>query len=483
MGNGRRLLLSCLVLTTLVSTTRADPNPRLKATWNEKDANIEAFSPDRRTLVSSGSDGHRLRDAQTGKALADLATKPQRLYGTVFSGDGRYLYAKVNSDRYKPVNVFDLKVWDAATGQVRAAVPYISEGINVATDDFAVSADGKTLAFLDHSDRLPMEVETGKMGIGSARYYEFTVHYNRSKGLPRVIIWEVPGWHQKARVDGGSPLVLSSDGARLITGARDSHDPTARIWDTATGRKLAEFNSGGLWMKPLVFSPDEKFLAIGTWGKQELYEVASGRRWPVAAAGNAFDAPVFSKDGRLLFPNGLPHMETSVLKSQPFCFYNLANLPPSRLELESGKKALSPDGRRYATVKGKRFARELLTVVLRELPSLRETGQLTMSGLDGAEFTPDGRWLALLTGRYDTIPAAVISIHTQEMQFVDPATARVTGMIPTRGPLWGNCNWKFSHDGKTVALSYVPENGAAQDEEPNPRERPVTVELWEIEPR
>ena len=235
-------------------------------------------------------------------------------------------------------------------------------------------------------------------------------------------------------------------------------------------------------MKPLVFSPDGRYLVIGTWRKQELYELASGRRWPVPSFGYGTEAPTFSRDGRFLFPEGLPHINPLVEHASPYYGYDLAELPPKRLELPAGELAIAPDGSRFATVQGKRFAGELLTVVLHDLPSRRKTGQLTMPGLAGAQFTPDGRWLALLTGRCETIPGLGYSSHTQEVQFVDPRTARVSCFTASRGPIWGDCHWKFSPDGKTLAFSYTTQSNDPQEQKSNPAENPITVELWEIEP-
>ena len=151
--------------------------------------------------MSSGGEGYQLRDVGTGKILAVLAAKPHPVDGAMFSPDGRFLFAKVHSDRHKPVGVFDLMVWTVATGKVFATFAYISESINVHTEDFALSGDGKTLAFVDNSERVPMKVETGKMAFDGLK--EVTIAFNVSKGLPRVKIWDVPAWKERAAVRRG----------------------------------------------------------------------------------------------------------------------------------------------------------------------------------------------------------------------------------------------------------------------------------------
>ncbi|MGZ3472397.1 MAG: hypothetical protein ACXVA6_20710, partial [Isosphaeraceae bacterium] len=83
--------------------------------------------------------------------------------------------------------------WDVATGREYATVPYVSEHIFSNTEDFALSKDGKILAFLDNSERLPMEVKTSRMVIDRQ---EIVRQHNASKGLPRVKMWEIPAWKE-----------------------------------------------------------------------------------------------------------------------------------------------------------------------------------------------------------------------------------------------------------------------------------------------
>ena len=474
MDHPRRMLPAFLVFAALVGVAQADPAPRLKASWQEKDARVEVFSPDGLTLVSSGGEGYRLRDAATGEVRKVLATASRRLLGAVFSPDGRLLFAKVWSDRHSPVWVFDLKVWDAATGRERDTFPYVSEGSSVSTEDFALSPDGKSLAFLDNSARLPMDVKTSKMVLDGR--FEVTSTGNVSKGLPRVRIWDVAGWKSRATVDGGEPMAFSPDGMILVTGSRDWHDPTARIWDTATGQPRGEFNRGAPGMWPMTFSPDGKYLAVGTLRRQELYELAGGRRWPVTCSEGRQKAPVFSPDGTLLFPSGLPHMRPSVERAGGYFCYDLATLPPRRVELRPGEMAIAPVGSRYAAVLG-------LTVSLHDLPSLREGGRIEVAGrVVGAGFSPDGRWLALLVGRHEAIPPGTESRYLLELELVDPTTARVVATIPSPGQTWGNYGWKFSPDGSTVAVRYRTGSNVSRPGDPDPSDRPMSLELWEIRP-
>jgi len=478
MHNRRRALSAFVVFMSFVGVARAEVIPRLRASWKEKDARVEVFSPDGRSLVSSGADGHRLRDTEAGDIRALLTTRPGLVDGPMFSPDGRFLLAKVATDRHDPVRVYDLKVWDAATGKEYASFPYVSDQLNVSTDHFALSGDGKTLAFLENSERLPVRVKTSKMSING--WPEITAYYNDNPDLPRVKLWDVPGRKETATLDGGSHMVFSPDGKTLISGPRDWKDPVAKVWDAETGRLRGEFDSGGPWVKPMAFSPDGKYLAIGSAKVQVLHELASGRKWSVAAQGWSSNGPAFSPDATLLFPSGPTRMHPGIEQGGEHTCYDLTTSPPSRLELGSGEMIISPAGRRYAAVLGKRGSGAPLTLAIHDLPSRRESSRLVVAGLIGADVSPDGRWLALLVGRIEAIPPGTRTRWVLEIRLYDPATARVLATIPSPGQTWGNYGWKFSPDGRYLAVDYRTGSNAFEPGEPDPTDRPMTLEIWEL---
>ncbi len=473
-----------------IAATPTQPQPRLRASWKEKDARVEVFSPDARYVVSSGGEGCRLRDTATGRVRAVLTTGPQQLHGALFSPDGRFLFAKVGSDRYKPVWTYDLKVWAIAGGELYATFPYISDGINVHTHDFAVSGDGKAFAFLDHSERLPMKVESGKIMVNRN---EYDITFNLNPGLPRVRLWDMPHWKETAILDGGSHMVFSPDGKTLITGPRDWKDPVARVWDVGTGRLRAEFDSGAPWVKPLTFSPDGKYLAIGNSKKQVLRELSSGREWSVAAPYPGNNAPRFRKDGRLLLPSGFPNVDGRLLfpngmldtavpadQGKGYACYDLATLPPRGLALEPGERVIAPDVSRYATVLSRGGMWGSASVVLHDLPSSRESGHIEIPGLIGAGFSPDGRRLALLSGRNAATTPGSETRYVLEIRLLDPTTARVLVTIPSPGETWGNYGWTFSPDGRYLAIHHRTGSNISRPGDAEPNERPMNLDIWEI---
>jgi hypothetical protein len=106
-----------------------------------------------------------------------------------------------------------------------------------------------------------------------------------------------------------------------------------------------------------------------------------------------------------------------------------------------------------------------------------------MAGLSGAGFSPDGRWLALLAGRHLAVPPVAETRWVWEIRLVDPATARPLATIPSPGQSWGNHGWKFSPDGKSLAVSYRTGSNEFRPGEPDPSDRPMTLEIWELLPR
>jgi len=469
-----------LILTTLIGVTRADATPRLRASWTEKDARVVVFSPDGRSLVSSGGEGHQLRDAETGRVRAVLSEPRVQFNGPVFSPDSRILYAEVGSDEFKPVGVQDLIVWDVATGQRRGSFAHVTEAV-LDGGHFALSHDGGKLAFLDNSERRPMQVKTSKTDFDGQT---FDVTFNVNAGLPRVRIWDVTRWEQTAQVDGGPPLAFSPDGKTLVTGDRDWRAPVGKVWETSTGRLRSELKhrSPGIW--PIAISHDGRFAASGEFGDKSVWELADGRRWTVGTKGTGLHSrgPVFSPDGKLLFPNGLPRIDPQIGQGEEYYCFDLTTMPPSRLDLGPGELIISPDGRRYAAVRGERNIGEPCTLTLYDLPSLRESGRFNITGLCGAEFSPDGRWLALLVGRHQVIPPGSETRYVLEIRLLDPATARVLVTIPSPGPTWGNYGFKFSPDGNSLAIYYRTGSNISRLGDPDPAFRPMNVEIWEIPP-
>ena len=466
-----------------VGRARAGEGPTLRTSFLERDVKVESFSPDGKALITAGGEGTRLRDAATGEVRAVLGpARWEAARKVAFSPDGRRLFAQVMTDRLKPLIAHDLVAWDVSSGERLGSFPYVAEHLDEGS--FALSPDGRFLAFVDNSERLPARVKTSKMAFLSAGVaHEVEVASNEHPGLPKVKVWDVPAWKEAATVDGGRPLAFSPDGKTLATGDRDWHATVARLWDAEDGRprSVLEGKPEGIW--PIGFSPDGRFLASGGSGTTWLWTIQDGRRWEIRPTGFAtYSRPsAFSPDARLFFPDGFPRIATGVQQGQESECFDLSTLPPKRMGLGTGEVAVSPDGKRYALVHGERGAPGSRTATLHELPSLREIGRLEVERPDGAEFSPDGRWLAVMAYRDEPLDEQVKTVC--EVLLVDPATARVRCAIAARERVWGNIGWRFSPDGDRLALYYRTGSNVFTEGEPDPSDRPMTVDVWDLPDR
>jgi WD40 repeat protein len=467
---------SLVIVLAATSCVAADePAPRLKSSWTEVSASVVLFSPDGKSIVSAGGEGHSLREAATGKIRAVLAAPRVPFSGARFSPDSQFLYAEVGATGHK-VATQDLHVWDVATGKLRRTFPYVSEGIGEGR--FGLSRDGRLLAFLDNSERLPMEVQTAKMTFDRQTV---GVALNTSKGLPKVTIWDVERAEKRAQVDGNVPLAFSPDGKSLITGDRDWRTPVAKVWDTVTGKLRVELKDrpAGIW--PIVVSPDGRYVATATIDRFLLWQLSDGKRWEVAinTRGTRKGEPSFSTDGKLCFPLGMPWINPMFGQKEQYYAFDLSNLPPKRIDLGEGELIFAPDGRRFAAARGERGQGKPVVVTLYSLPAVEELDSLDVAMLVGGSFSPDGRWLALLVTRTEAFGPAGHTRFVQEVHLVNTTAERIL-KIPSPGQTWGDFGWRFSPDGKLLAVSYRPGTNLVRRGEPEPNSRPMIVEVWEL---
>jgi WD40 repeat protein len=404
------------------------------------------LSPDGGILAWPEEDGKSITlfDPLTGRQLAQAqgSDSPGNI---VFSADGTVMTCRSNDGI--------VRVWDAATGKVRARFQAMSTKINVV----ALSSDGKRLALAGRADRAihvwdvaagrelhsfighrsgPLSVaflKDGKEIVSTSRDNVFHVPNFNEGGDWSLRRWDAATGAELA-VTGNNPrgevryASFSADGRRLATVI---HDGTLHLWDVESGKEIRTWNvptrALTTWWKDdkgrkivhktpyleindLEFSPDDKTI-FAPWAKIYRWETATGRELP------AFVVPGMSWiSSRLPSPDG-----------QTLLVWDLGGSRPGRaalLDASSGKvrrwlagipvghgMAFSPDGRTIAAPEGE-------VVSLWEVASGRSRGKLAVPrGTYAVAISVDGRFLA-----FGGAPGSPVSLW-------DLATGQIVGRL------------------------------------------------------
>jgi WD40 repeat protein len=199
-----------------------------------------AFSPDDSTLASASKwvPYVSLRDPATLQERARLVPDAEAWARIcAFSPDGTLA---ATGSQYGV-----LKLFDVATGQVRAVLqpgePHTSQWVGYA----AFSPDGKLLASSDRQGTVKLwDVATGKM---------------------RAAL--------KGHVDAVDTLGFSTDGGALASGGQDR---TVKLWDVMTGQERITLKGFKAAVRSLAFAPDNSLLAAAS-------EDGTVRVWRAAA--------------------------------------------------------------------------------------------------------------------------------------------------------------------------------------------------------
>ena len=206
-----------------------------------------AFSPNGLQLAIGSNKGNtKIRDARTGKLLAQLSGHTDSVIKTLFSPDGTHII----TGSYDGT----VKIWDATKSKVLVIIIVSPDG---SLNDIALSPDGKLLA------------------TSSADYY----------GRAQVTIWDaITGklicllGYDSNNIFSPFGLAFSPDGKRLAVGYADR---AARIWDISELKNQTSplitlsGHSNNVW--EVAFSPDGSRLATAGYdGIIKLWDVSPG---------------------------------------------------------------------------------------------------------------------------------------------------------------------------------------------------------------
>lgn len=435
----------------------------------DTDAYEGSFSPDGRTLVSTGRGSVVLWDTQTLEPRRRLATGA--VTGTAFGPDSRVLATAGDGG---------LVLWETATGRPLGRPLTGDRMLRV-----AFSPDGRTLASAGDDGLLLWDAGTGlQQGEPLIREHVFGIAFSpdgrtlASVGEGGVVLWDVPTRRpvgERLTTVTGASVAFSPDGRMLaatLSLERVSEGRLAKgavlLWDTGTHRLLAQLPTPSPFS--VAFSPDGRTVAWAGEGGIALWDVRTGQ--PLRLPEDPFTKDVarvsFSPDGRAL-----------VLGGDILVLWDIEARAPlgERLSDAPGVvMASSPDGQILAS--GDKTAglalwdtrnRKLLTTLL--------PGR----SVSGVTFSPDGRMLAAVSQgelvlwdlgdlgafrQLEPLPGessvnavayspdrGTLALAGYEGEGVTLADA--TSRTPLGTPLTSNAvsNVAFSSDGRTLATS------------------------------
>ena len=251
----------------------------------------------------------------------------------------------------------------------------------------------------------------------------------------------------------------------------------AKVWDVATGRLRAELQGRVPGIFPLTLSPDDKHLAAASSSVGSLWTMEDGRMWPLEGKSPSGDGPAFSADGSYssrrdspgwiaAFPIYSAHATTSPRRPRDFLSWGPAQV------------IVSPNARRYSVV-GAASGSRTRSVVIHGLPDRQEIRRFDVSGLVHTNFSPDGRHFALLVYLPATDPKIRTARLALGLRILVTDTGREDLAITFPTPILPDPGWKFSPDGKSLAVWYNRGDSLVINDE-NPSDRPHTVEIWDL---
>lgn len=254
-----------------------------------------AFSPDNQLLASSSGDGivniWSISDNTLWRSLPQQSASARAVD---FRRKGRLLASAYSNGA--------VLLWDMSTGQQIRTI-WATSGLR----DMIFSPDGKQLAaascgkFYNVVECLEGEItiwdpETGahlqKLSahddvIDSIAFSQDGSWFASGSRDDTIILWQRPTYKKirtfvynslppSAVIRGVTSVVFSPDSKLLAASAHDRAGNAVKIWEVSTGR-LRLTLQGSDSNYSVAFSPDGRFLAVGSSGFIKIWEVASGK--------------------------------------------------------------------------------------------------------------------------------------------------------------------------------------------------------------
>jgi WD40 repeat protein len=246
-------------------------------------ATVAAFGPDGHSVAGLAAEDLRMVkvwDAETAQERAALRGHTKRPRALRFSRDGRYL---ATAAWEPPGPAHEIKVWDAADGQVLAE--WTGEG-SVFGLDFnpdrrllALAGPGAAVTVVDWATREKiLEVATSEAQISVAFSPDGKRLASADLGGDGVTVWGLARMVPPERIrpvyvlrglDHPFGLAYSPDGRRLAAISRD----LVKLWDAETGHEVITLRGSAhrswdpAFNPQVAFSPDGRRLVATNWNK------------------------------------------------------------------------------------------------------------------------------------------------------------------------------------------------------------------------
>ncbi|MBW4591655.1 MAG: pentapeptide repeat-containing protein [Brasilonema angustatum HA4187-MV1] len=268
-----------------------------------------ALSPNDKLLASSNDDKTiRLWDVETGQCIQILEGQASRIWSITFSPDGQLL-ATGGDDQA-------IYLWDVRTAKPVKTLPNTERVRSI-----AFSPDGQTLATGNVDQRIRFwNIRTGECfetieahnnWVQSVRFSPDGETLASGSDDKTIRLWNVHTGKCIRTLEGHTMRIwsidFSPDGQTLASG---SDDKTVRLWDVRSGQCLKTFNSqDGVRAvaysprTPAAYSPQGQMIASASLDQTvEIWDVTKSQRFrTLKGHNNGVRSVVFSFDGRNLY--------------------------------------------------------------------------------------------------------------------------------------------------------------------------------------